>query len=103
MNNEPILEKRDLALRLFEIYGKLLTDSQKEVFSDYYVYDLSLAEIAENRNISRAAVSESLNKSLAKLEEYESKLSFSSYHEELIKALEAKDDDRLEELIRNGI
>ena len=33
---------------LFDFYGEILTDRQKEVFDLYYNEDLSLAEIAEN-------------------------------------------------------
>lgn len=38
---------------LFDFYGELLTDRQKEFFDLYYNEDLSLSEIAENEGISR--------------------------------------------------
>ena len=41
---------------LFDFYGELLTDRQKEFFDLYYNEDLSLAEIAENYGISRQGV-----------------------------------------------
>ena len=41
---------------LFDFYGELLTDRQKEFFDLYYNEDLSLAEIAENNGISRQGV-----------------------------------------------
>lgn len=41
---------------LFDFYGELLTDRQKEFFDLYYNEDLSLAEIAENYSISRQGV-----------------------------------------------
>ncbi|MEG0779348.1 MAG: YlxM family DNA-binding protein [Oscillospiraceae bacterium] len=41
---------------LFDFYGELLTDRQKEFYDLYYNEDLSLAEIAENEGISRQGV-----------------------------------------------
>ena len=41
---------------LFDFYGEVLTDRQKEFFDLYYNEDLSLAEIAENSGISRQGV-----------------------------------------------
>jgi len=41
---------------LFDFYGELLTDRQKEFFDYYYNNDLSLSEIAENAGISRQGV-----------------------------------------------
>lgn len=68
------ITKRERANALFEHYGKLLTQKEQHVFSSYYLYDLSLAEIAEQENVSRAAISDSLNKALKKLEVFEEKL-----------------------------
>lgn len=68
------LEKRERIASLFEIYSSLLSASQKETLEDYYVYDLSLAEIAANRKSSRAAVEDALKKGEKKLLELEDKL-----------------------------
>ena len=59
---------------LLEIYGKLLTPKQYELLDDYYNNDLSLAEIAENENITRQAVRDNLKKGERKLFDYEEKL-----------------------------
>jgi predicted DNA-binding protein YlxM (UPF0122 family) len=52
----------------------LLTLTQQKISDDYYKFDLSLSEIADQEGISRAAVSEALKTSLAKMEEFDSKL-----------------------------
>ena len=73
MKNE-ILKERELINDLFDAYGELLTDKQKKIFEEYYLYDLSLSEIAEEQEITRSAVNDSLKKTLAKFEEYEAKV-----------------------------
>lgn len=55
-------------------YEGLLTEKQIEVMSLYYRDDFSLAEIAENMNISRAAVSDLIKRVTKTLDEYENKL-----------------------------
>lgn len=73
MKNE-ILKERELINDLFDTYGELLTEKQKKIFEEYYLYDLSLSEIAEEQGITRSAVNDSLKKTLAKFEEYEDKV-----------------------------
>ena len=41
---------------LYDFYGDMLTDRQKEFYDLYYNEDLSLAEIAENYGITRQGV-----------------------------------------------
>ena len=45
---------------LFDYYGELLNDKQKEYFKSYYFDNLSLQEISDNMNVSRNAVSKEL-------------------------------------------
>ena len=45
---------------LFDFYGDLLTDKQKELFDLYYNEDLSLSEIAEQAEISRQGVRDAI-------------------------------------------
>lgn len=59
---------------LFDIYSKLLTDNQRELFSLYYEENLSLQEIAEHKGVSRSFVSKSINGTADKLDEYEDAL-----------------------------
>lgn len=61
-------------LQLFDAYGALLTEHQRDICELYYMCDLSLTEIAEQKGISKQSVSDTLAKSRALLEEYEAKL-----------------------------
>lgn len=97
--SEDILAKREEAIELFEEYKNLLTDSQKNIFLDYYMYDLSLSEIAENNNISRAAASDSIHKSLAKLFEYEEKLHEVSFKKKVKEAIDKNDISIIKEVL----
>ena len=58
---------------LFDFYGELLTDRQKEFFDLYYNEDLSLAEIAENAGISRQGVRDVIVRAEAAMQEVEDK------------------------------
>ncbi|MBU5626964.1 YlxM family DNA-binding protein [Oscillibacter sp. MSJ-2] len=58
---------------LFDFYGELLTDRQKEFFDLYYNEDLSLSEIAENAGISRQGVRDVIVRAEAYMTEIEDK------------------------------
>ena len=53
---------------LFDIYSDLLTDKEVSTFKDYYQEDLSLSEIADDRDISRSAVQKTVKTVLEKLD-----------------------------------
>jgi|SRR5690554_1880121 len=59
---------------LFDFYGKLLSQKQFDIVELYYMDDLSLAEIAEELEISRQAVFDTLKRAEDKLNNYEDKL-----------------------------
>ena len=59
---------------LYDFYGELLTERQKEVMELYNEENLSLAEIAEEFGISRQGVHDALHKAQKALEDYEQKL-----------------------------
>lgn len=58
---------------LFDFYGDVLTDRQKEFYDLYYNEDLSLGEIAENSGISRQGVRDVIVRAEAALTEIEDK------------------------------
>lgn len=59
---------------LYDYYGKLLTDNQKQSFYYYYRMDYSLSEIAELIGISKQGVSDNLKRATKELESYEENL-----------------------------
>ena len=85
---DEIIERREEMIELFDAYGELLTKTQQDLFKEYYLYDLSLSEIAEDRAISRSAVNDTLKKAIAKLEETESKIKLVKTKKSLQKRVE---------------
>ena len=59
---------------LYDFYGELLTDKQKEIYELFYQNDMSLTEIASELDISRQAVRDQLKRTEKILSEYEQKL-----------------------------
>lgn len=59
---------KDLTMTvLFDFYGDMLTDKQKEAIDLYYNADLSLAEIAADSGITRQGVRDSIKRAEATL------------------------------------
>ena len=56
---------------LYDFYGELLTERQREFFDLYYNEDLSLGEIAENAGISRQGVRDVIVRAEAAMQEVE--------------------------------
>lgn len=87
---------------LFDYYGELFTNKQKEYFIDYYFNNLTLQEIADNNNVSKNAVHKNIKDITKKLDYYEEKLNLYSNKEkikELIKDIDKNIKDKIEELI----
>ena len=68
------LQARGRALALYERYGPLLTEHQREVVDLYLRSDWSLAEIAAHEGTSRAAVHDIVRRSTLALQDYEERL-----------------------------
>ncbi len=59
---------------LFDFYGEILTEKQKEAFDLYYNEDLSLSEISEHLGITRQGVRDAVLKAENILRDTEQKL-----------------------------
>ncbi len=66
-------DSRIMRTMLFDFYGELLTDKQREYFDLHYNEDLSLAEIAEQSGISRQGVWDIIRRAEAAMVEVEKK------------------------------
>lgn len=65
---------------LYDFYGELLSEKQKQIYEMYYLKDFSLMEISECVGISRQGVRDNVVRCEKALENYENKLSLVSVH-----------------------
>ena len=86
---------------LYDFYGSLLTDRQREVMELYYGENLSLSEIAAEFSISRQGVHDALKNAGRALHEYDQKLGLVDKFQQSREAIGAI-DGMIEELI-NGM
>ena len=68
------MEKKLTQTYLYDFYGELLTDHQREIYEDFVLNDLSLSEIAQDAGISRQGVHDLVKRCDRILEGYEEKL-----------------------------
>lgn len=106
MSAEEIFEQRMRLGRLFDIYGGLLTDKQKQCLALYFYDDLSLSEISEELSVSRQAVHDLLKRVEQLLERYESSLKVLAKEEakqiqlhEVIDLLQSSDEEKKNEAV----
>jgi len=59
---------------LYDFYGELLTDHQKQIYEEVVMNDYSLSEVAREYDISRQGVHDLIRRIDKSLEEYEEKL-----------------------------
>ncbi len=84
---------------LYEYYKELLTDTEKAYFEDYYFENLTMEEIADNKNVSKNAISKTLKEVKNKLNDYESKLKLKSNYDSIKKVLSVEEFSKVEKYI----
>ena len=81
---------------LYDFYGELLNEHQRQIYEDFVFNDLSLGEIASEEGISRQGVSDMIKRCGKKLENYEEKLhlveKFISIKEDIYRIHELTDE-----------
>lgn len=75
---------KDLKITLlYDFYGQLLTEKQREAIELYYQEDLSLGEIALNTGVTRQGVRDNIKRAEAQLLELEEALGLAARFSEL--------------------
>ena len=95
------MEERDRIIILYDFYGDLFSDKQKEYFEDYYFSNLSLGEIAENTGLSRNAIHKNIKTVEDKLKFYEEKLELYSKRKLLEEIIKEIDNDSTIDKLQN--
>lgn len=93
------MDERDYLIILYDFYGELLNDKQREYFEDYYFNNLSLSEISENVLVSRNAIHKSIKSACDKLYFYEDKLCLYKKRELLREYISELDDAKIKDKI----
>ena len=81
------MDALEMAL-LFDYYGGMLTEKQKECFDMRYNQDLSLGEIAEAQGVSRQAVFDNLTRTEALLHRMEENIGCVKRDKEIRRAVQ---------------
>ena len=85
-----MMENREYLNSLFDIYKELLTNKEQQAFSEHYIEDLSMQEIADNLNVSKSNIGMIVKRAEQKLKDYESKLHILEKNNKIKEALITK-------------
>lgn len=88
---------------LYDFYGELLTEHQRQIYEDAVFNDMSLGEIAQDAGISRQGVHDLIKRCDKTLAEYENKLHlvkrFETIREKLQQIEQISEDKEIRKLI----
>ena len=93
------MNERDYLIILYDYYGDLLSVDNRRYFEDYYFDNLSLAEIAQNDNVSRNNVHKHLKSCEEKLLFYEEKLGLYKKDKKTKAKIDEIKDENLRKLV----
>ena len=97
------MEDREYLIILYDYYGELLSDMQREYFEEYYFDNLSLSEISENDGKSRNAIHKCIKSCCNKLYEYEDKLKLYDKRKKLDNIIDSIDNDKIKDILKELI
>jgi predicted DNA-binding protein YlxM (UPF0122 family) len=93
------IQKKEEYSVLFSYYGTLLPIKSKSYFEMYYNDDYSLGEIASLYNVSRNAIYDSLKKTMAQLDCFESLLKLNEKQELRLKLYDKINQDNYKNIV----
>ena len=89
---------------LYDFYGELLTEHQRQIYEDAVFNDMSLGEIAQDAGISRQGVHDLIKRCDKALADYENKLHmmarFESIREKLQQIEQISENEEIRKLVR---
>ena len=88
---------------LYDIYGSLLTEKQKDYFEEYYFKNLSLSELANKYNITRNAIHKQIKETIKRLENYEDNLHLAKKNEMLENIITNISDEEIKRKLQEVI
>ena len=97
------MESRDYIIMLYDFYGELFNDKQREYFEEYYFNNLSLAEIGEELGVSRNAVHKVIQGVEEKLNFYEDKLGLYKKNKIICDIIEKENDKEIKRMLKELI
>ena len=93
------MDDRDYIVMLYDFYGELFNERQKEYFEEYYFNNLSLAEIGEKLGVSRNAIHKVIQGVEEKLRFYEEKLGLYKKNRIIYDIMEKTKDSELRRVL----
>ena len=94
------MDNRDYEVILYDFYGELFTDRQRNYFEEYYFNNLSLAEIGDIYEVSRNAVHKVIQGVEEKLKFYEEKLGLYHKNKIICDIIKIESDDNIRDMLK---
>lgn len=93
------MNDRDYLVMLYDFYGELFNDKQREYFEEYYFNNLSLSEIGEKLGVSRNAIHKVIQAVEEKLNFYEEKLKLYKKNKLIHDIIKKVNDKEIKEML----
>lgn len=77
------LDKKVYYGRLYDFYGNMLTDNQRDICTYFFEDDYNLTETGEALGVTKQAVRDILNRTTAKLDDFETRLGLLAEYERM--------------------